>query len=93
MQALVRLDTYFFGVISLFSLVTSFSEYGFHRVTLLRNVSSELGAMQGDENQLYIGLTLFSTVGLRQTVHEDEFHITTFFRVRFAREASYLVHW
>ena len=37
MQALVRLDTYFFGVISLFSLVTSFSEYGFHRVTLLRN--------------------------------------------------------
>ena len=41
LQALVRLDTYFFGVISLFSLVTSFSEYGFHRVTLLRNVSSE----------------------------------------------------
>ena len=49
--------------------------------------------MDYDGNQLYIGLTLFSTVGLRQTVHEDEFHITTFFRVRFAREASYLVHW
>ena len=34
---------------------------------------------------LYIGLTLFSTVGLRHTFHEDEFHTTTFFRVRFAK--------
>ena len=34
---------------------------------------------------LYIGLTLLLTVGLRHTNHEDEFHITTFFRVRFAR--------
>ena len=49
MQALVRLDTYFFGVISLFSLVTSFSEYGFHRVTLLRNYLKLKSFMQGDE--------------------------------------------
>ena len=32
-----------------------------------------------------IGLTLLLTVGLRYRDHEDEFHITTFFRVRFAR--------
>ena len=31
-------------------------------------------------------MTLLLTVGLRHTVHEDEFHITTFFRVRFARD-------
>ena len=31
-----------------------------------------------------IGLTLLLTVGLRYRDHEDEFHITTFFRVRFA---------
>ena len=47
---------------------------------------------------LYIGLTLLLTVGLRHTNHEDEFHITTFFRVRFAgdhclvhRSSSFLV--
>ena len=33
---------------------------------------------------MYIGLTLLLTVGLRYRDHEDEFHITTFFRVRFA---------
>ena len=66
MQALVRLDTYFFGVISLFSLVTSFSEYGFHRVTLLRN-DQKLGIwFKGNYSLLvYIGLTLLLTVGLR----------------------------
>ena len=53
-------------------------------MTLLRNVSSEFGCYARGWNQLYIGLTLFSTVGLRHTVHQDEFHITTFFRVRFA---------
>ena len=41
---------------------------------------------------LYIGLTLLLTVGLRHTNHEDEFHITTFFRVRFAGDHC-LVHW
>ena len=30
-------------------------------------------------------MTLFLTVGVRDTNHRDEFHITTFFRVRFAR--------
>ena len=30
-------------------------------------------------------MTLFLTVGVRNTNHEDEFHITTFFRVRFAK--------
>ena len=65
LQALVRLDTYFFGVISLFSLVTSFSEYGFHRVTLLRN-DQKLGIwFKGNLLLVYIGLTLLLTVGLR----------------------------
>ena len=30
-------------------------------------------------------MTLFLTVGVRDTNHRDEFHITTFFRVRFAK--------
>ena len=38
-------------------------------------------------------MTLFLTVGVRDTNHRDEFHITTFFRVRFAKGASLLVHW
>ena len=37
---------------------------------------------------MYIGLTLLLTVGLRHRDHEDEFHITTFFRVRFARGSA-----
>lgn len=37
-------------------------------------------------------MTLFLTVGVRDTNHRDEFHITTFFRVRFAKECHYLVH-
>lgn len=35
-------------------------------------------------------MTLFLTVGVRDTNHRDEFHITTFFRVRFAKGVSLL---
>ena len=35
-------------------------------------------------------MTLFLTVGVRDTNHGDEFHITTFFRVRFAKGVSLL---
>ena len=35
-------------------------------------------------------MTLFLTVGVRDTNYRDEFHITTFFRVRFAKGVSLL---
>ena len=54
-------------------------------MTLLRN-DQKLGIwFKGNSLLVYIGLTLLLTVGLRYRDHEDEFHITTFFRVRFAK--------
>ncbi len=66
-------------------VISSFSDCTFHRVTLLRNYQKTGIYFKGDYSLLVcIGLTLLLTVGLRYRDHEDEFHITTFFRVRFA---------
>ena len=56
-------------------------------MTLLRN-DQKLGIwFKGNYSLLvYIGLTLLLTDGVRHRDSEDEFHITTFFRVRFARD-------
>ena len=89
LQALVRQDSYFFGVISLLSSVSSFfGRYQtFHWNDLpLRRWRTWI-SLRGFSH-LYIGLTLLLTVGLRHRDHEDEFHITTFFRVRFARGSA-----
>ena len=67
--------------------MTSFSECVSHRVTLLRNMNTiqKTGCDARGLITQYIGLTLLLTDGVRYRDHEDEFHITTFFRVRFAK--------